>query len=297
MNNFYYQIEKIYKEVLTNWEETNFDEQHFPEICFNALANPTEYNIEEILEFTNLKELPLQSYPNDEFGEVPFTVFRHEKFFIDIYMWNLHNTSIHDHNFTGAFKLLNGQSKKLNYEFIKEQEITQNFFKGELRSFGTKDLNPGDREIILPYEKYIHKITHFTNPTVTLLIRTNGYQRNLNIYNKKFAFQFIRSPGSFAHKFNCIKMIYSLGQGNSAEKLEHFISKLDDQGLYLLLLAYININPFQISSENVHQMYEDFKILTEKGCLPAWFTEFLDIEIEAREKEIRFQKMKLFGIF
>jgi hypothetical protein len=282
--------------VESNWEQVQFDEEKFPEICFNALANPTDYNMDEILEFTNLKELPRQSYPNDEFGEVPFTVFRHEKFFIDIYIWNIHNTSIHDHNFTGAFKLLNGQSKKLNFEFIVEQEITQNFFKGELKSFGTQDFNCGDREIILPYDKYIHKISHLTNPSVTLLIRTNGAPRNLNIYNKKFVFQFIRSQGAFQHKFNCIKLIYSYGSGNSTRELKTLVSQLDTQNLFLLLLAYININPFQISSDNVARMYQDFKILSEEGIIPEWFIEFLNIEIESREKEIRFQKMKLFGI-
>jgi hypothetical protein len=291
VNNLHQQIQKIFEEVRTKWEKVSFNEKDFPEICLNALANPTDYNMEQILEFTNLKELPLQSYPNDEFGEVPFTIFRHEKFFIDIYMWNIHNTSIHDHNFTGAFKLLNGHSKKINFEFIIEKEITPNFFKGELKSFGTVDLNPGDREIILPYE-----ITHLTNPSVTLLIRTNGHERNLNLYNKKFAYQFIRSHSSFQHKFNCIKMIYSYGESNSTESLKTLVKRLDTQGLFLLLLAYININPFQISAENVARMYQDFKILSEDGTLPQWFTEFLSLEIEAREKEIRFQKMKLFGI-
>ena len=297
MNNLYRQIQKIFEEVRINWEDVGHDEEQFPEICYKALVNPTDYNLEEILELINLNELPLQSYPNDEFGEVPLTVFRHEKFFIDIYMWNIHNTSIHDHNFLGAFKLLNGHSKKLNYEFIVEQKITENFFKGELKSFGTKDLNIGDREIILPYEKYIHKISHLTNPSVTLLIRTNGHGGNLNLYNKKFAYQFIRSHASFQHKFNCIKMIYTYGSENSTEQLKTLMSQLDSQGLCLLLLAYININPFQISMENVARMFEDFKKLSEDGTIPKWFTEFLTIEIEAREREIRFQKMKLFGVF
>jgi hypothetical protein len=92
-------------------------------------------------------------------------------------------------------------------------------------------------------------------------------------------------------------MIYTYDSENSTEQLKTLLSKLDTQGMCLLLLAYININPFQISMENVARMFEDFKKLSEDGTIPKWFTEFLTIEIEAREREIRFQKMKLFGVF
>ena len=296
MNNLHRQIKSIYHQVLTHWEKVEFAEEKFPRICYEALAMPTDYNVEEILEFTNLAELPVQSYPLDEFGEIPFTIFRHERFFIDIYMWNVHNTSIHDHNFLGAFKLLHGHSKKMNYDFVVEKQLAENFYKGELKAYGIQDLNPGDREMILPFEKYIHKITHLHNPTVTLLIRTNGLGRNLNLYNKKFVFQYRRTQPEFVPKFNCIKMIYAYEQDHTKDKLKQLIQQLDHNGLFQLLLAYININPSQVSGDNIARMYMDFKELADEGSLPAWFAEFLALEVQAREKEIRFQKMKLLGI-
>jgi len=43
-------------------------------------------------------------------------------------------------------------------------------------------------------------------------------------------------------------------------------------------------------------MFEDFKALVEEGVLPEWFLDFLMLEIEGRERELRFQQMKLLGI-
>lgn len=296
MNKLYHQIEAIFNFVKDQWQLKGHDPDSFAQIAKEALALPTDYDFDQILEFTNGQNLPAQSYPKDEFGEVPFTIFRDENFFIDIYVWNMHNTSIHDHNFTGAFKLLHGLSKKFNYEFEVETEITSGFSIGNLKTVDIKDFNPGEIELITPYESFIHKIAHLTNPSVTLLIRTNGLSRPLNLYSLRFKVEFHRTQLQFVNKFNVIRMIYSRRSKETAVELKKFILKMDPSDLVSLLMSFINIHPAVISNDIRTKMHEDFKQLSLEGVLPSWFDEFLKLEVAQREKELRFQKLKMLGI-
>ena len=134
MNKLYLQIEELFKDVEYEWKQVDNKRDKFPKICFDALDRDFDFSLNFVEEILNL-QLPKQSFPNDQFGELPITIFSNDDFFIDMYLWNLKHTSIHNHSFEGAFKLLSGKSHQTVYEFEVSEVISNIIKKGKLKKY------------------------------------------------------------------------------------------------------------------------------------------------------------------
>lgn len=285
MNKMYRQIKAIFDQVESKWSETNNSAEAFPKICYDALELEVEYNpesVKEIIQESNVK----QSYPNDEFGEVPITVFSNKDFFIDIYNWNTHHTAIHDHNFLGAFKLLHGRSHQFSYEFKIENEISKNIKQGKLKKSGSKIIKAGDRQKILEFKDFIHEVFHFENPTVTLLIRNYWYPENLNTYTKDFMVKLHFLTLSLKTKAQALTFLYNTKSSKSKDTLLNALKKNGDDFIAMAISKTTELFNGLIDQESRDNLINDITdICKNSNHLPPWVKPYLE-SIEHKNKSL-----------
>lgn len=103
------------------------------------------------------------------------------------------HTNIHDHNFAGAFKVMNGTYHQCSYEFKVADELAPDVRKGQLRELGQETLGAGDYQEIRHGQSFIHQVFHTDVPCVTLCLRTTNFDFPLNSYLLA-GFQFAHLP-------------------------------------------------------------------------------------------------------
>ncbi len=131
------------------------------------------FNYQELVEATFNKKPPVQNFNVFEFSDLPLTIARGEKCFIDIYFWRRRPTVIHNHHFRGAFQCLEGFNVDSEYQFKLLKKFTKFHSSGELRLKRIKTLKKGDIESINFQDKFIHQNHHQSDLTVNLCFRTH----------------------------------------------------------------------------------------------------------------------------
>src|SRR5688572_6537914 len=114
-------LARIGEDIERRWAARNYRRQYFEHIaaeCLLAASFDRQFDEEEIIAWVNsAASLPQQLDPRSNFGQPPLTVWRTDRFVVDLYFWVDTETSIHDHSFSGAFTNLMGQSLNCTYQF------------------------------------------------------------------------------------------------------------------------------------------------------------------------------------
>ncbi len=136
----------------------------------------------KIYESFNYKELALnafeksfnheQNFKHLEFSDLPLTIARGEKCFVDLYFWRRRPTVIHNHHFRGAFQCLEGLNIDSEFKFTKLKQFTRSHSLGKLEEKRVKTLKQGEIEGINFQDKFIHQNLHQSDLTVNLCFRT-----------------------------------------------------------------------------------------------------------------------------
>ncbi len=162
------------RRVLARWKEENFSLQAFPEIARGALEEtPPSDNVELgelIRDFLLQDEQPAQS--SSGFGQPELIVYEHPRFYIQVLFWLDGTTDIHQHEFSGAFHVLQGSSIHTHFEFENVQPVTAHFRMGDLRWRETRLLEQGCTVPIISGTGGIHSLFHLETPSVTVVVRT-----------------------------------------------------------------------------------------------------------------------------
>jgi hypothetical protein len=145
----------------------------FPEIANRALLSLTSVTSADIFEELSENDLPKQWCPDHQFGDSRFTLFLRDEFIIELNVWQSEFTSIHEHSFSGAFRVLSGQALEITYDYIIDSTIAKDVHLGRLEKKEVNLLRPGDQSKIHTKNEYIHNLVHLENPTCTLIIRTS----------------------------------------------------------------------------------------------------------------------------
>jgi hypothetical protein len=274
----------IQKELTTN---TNKIEQ-FPSIAYRHLERFNwDFNQESVLQLLNqLGPLPIQSFPNREFGEIPFTLFRDDFFFLDLYIWNKFETSIHDHHFCGAFKLLAGRSHQHVYEFTESEVIDPLISKGKLTKIRSENLKIGSIQKIEAGDKFIHQVCHLGHPTVTLCVRTTNLLDNLFCYHTSgYRFKYNFNPhkvSKFLDYLDCLKAC----KNYSREELINESHNIFNSFNLIEIMACVNRYKVSCSEENRIML---LSYIRDKSILPG-----IEVQLEALELEEKMNKKLYF---
>jgi hypothetical protein len=158
-----------------DWLAVSEDLAAFPELAAAAL---TRAELHRSVDLTALLRgatrpvgFPQQADIVAHFGQPPLTLFASRRFHISALFWVDGTTSIHEHNFSGAFQVLLGGSLQTRYRFTPERALGV-FQTGRLTALALEHLRAGDVRRIEPGPDLIHSLFHLDRPSISLVIRT-----------------------------------------------------------------------------------------------------------------------------
>lgn len=235
------------------------DRRHFGEIAQEALntfdfdfrwSGPTFAN------FLSNSLVPQQ--PNLTFSNFPLTVYSHRDFYIELLTWTQGTTTIHQHSFSGAFKVLLGSSIHSLYEFTKHFSITSDLLRGNVEHISSEYLSEGDvRQITPGTEGLTHRLFHLEKPSVTLVIRTHGEEAYLPQY-RLMEPCFAYNEQKYQNDSLVImlrKLILVTDTIDHGQALEIFLAQADSLDFPRLLNLYFAVYP---SFTNDHKELSEF---------------------------------------
>jgi hypothetical protein len=167
----------IGERIASVWDARARAEESFPEVAANVLADsppPVDRLAVGSLAWLADAALPSQHNMGTGFGQPAVTVYRDDDFIVYLLFWFEETITIHDHRFSGAFSVIEGQSLQNVYELDDVQAVLPGFSAGNLRCTKVETLGPGQVRLIPPGPGLIHSNVHFAfpSPTVSLVART-----------------------------------------------------------------------------------------------------------------------------
>ena len=164
------------RRVRERWQAVDFSLAAFPRLAQAALEeNPpaTQVDLKSLIRsFLREDEQPFQTASG--FGQPELVVFDDPRFYIQILFWLDGTTQIHQHEFSGAFHVLEGSSLHAEFAFANVRPVTAHFRLGDLQLTGTELLETGRTVPITSGGASIHSLFHLETPSVTVVVRTHS---------------------------------------------------------------------------------------------------------------------------
>lgn len=227
------------KLIEQRWQARRCDTDAFSEIAQVALL---DYDItrkighDDLIDWAMCSNLwPMQT--GSRFGQPPINVHIGAKFYIEVLTWVESTTSIHQHNFSGAFQVLHGSSMHSRYHFKRDTRIDNRLLLGETRFMGAELLSRGDVRPILSGDRMIHALFHLEHPSATIVARTvdeaTGPQFN---YDKPcLAIDPFYAPEPFATQARLLRMLASIESPRLPQALQTVLAQSDAWSAYRFL--------------------------------------------------------------
>jgi len=218
------------------WKLAQANSQNFSDFAFHEMQNHTfhdhfelQKNIQEILE---LQTYPEQVNPSSTFGDPPITLYVAEdkSFYLDLYIWVESQTSIHQHNFEGAFTVLQGQSLETEYTFTPTSQVGPSHW-GTLTPSKLIHLKPGNVRQVHLRDGLIHRVLHISKPTISLILRTGKANPPITLPQYNYDFGVLASPGfppgEVVAKMRALNWYLRAGHSPTYKMVEHLIPYAD----------------------------------------------------------------------
>ena len=236
-------LARIGEDIERRWAARNYRRQYFEHIaaeCLQVASFHRQFDEEEIISWVNrAASLPQQLDLRSNFGQPPLTVWRTDRFVVDLYFWVDTETSIHDHSFSGAFTNLTGQSLNCTYQFERGVQADEGVLLGSLLLDRAEHLKPGDICTITAGPKFIHRVWHLDCPTITLVPRTITRRRGLwqySYYPEGIAVRYRRkAPIEFQRRREFLEYLCRRQHPRRLELAEEVLSRARGYRLFTLL--------------------------------------------------------------
>lgn len=111
---------------------------------------------------------------DDHFSDFPLVLYQHSHFRIELLSWLQASTSVHQHAFSGAFRVWEGSSLHSRYRFSGQQSVGVGVYRGETEYLGSEWLDRGDIRTIHAGAGLTHAVFHLQRPTFSLVARTHS---------------------------------------------------------------------------------------------------------------------------
>ncbi len=235
-------FEELGKRVEQQWRDRNYDEVSFPEIAARALSEANAADSVDPWEITSRlhRGIGLPGQREDDFSDLPLTLYAGPRFRVDVYFWLDGTTSIHQHSFSGAFQVLLGSSIHSTYTFKQGQEVNAHFSVGQVLLEGVEVLEKGMVREILPGRQFIHSLFHLDRPSATVTVRTNQAPAALPQYNYLkpfFAFNPFYKEQFTLRRIQSVLMLLRMAHPRAGALINELVSSSDFQTTFLTLTA------------------------------------------------------------
>ncbi len=169
------------------WADRNYDERIFPELCVDVLQSEPDLDNVSPLDMLgwigSRTSLPTQHEAVTSFSDLSLTFYDSPRFHVGALLWLDGTTAIHQHSFSGAFRLLAGSSLQSLYRFDESRSVNRKFRLGTLIHEKAEILTTGSVHAIPCGEDFIHSLFHLDRPSLTLIIRTKHIDhRNTGLF-------------------------------------------------------------------------------------------------------------------
>lgn len=155
-----------------DWRAVCRNERDFPQIAQRALSALQPLRLTDLVPAILSDALPVQASPSADFGQPPVTVYRGEGFYIEVLFWIDALLSVHQHRFSGAFKVLQGSSIHTRYTFESQRRLSAALLLGTLSLDHAELLTEGEVRRIEAGPALIHATYHLERPSITAVVRT-----------------------------------------------------------------------------------------------------------------------------
>lgn len=229
--------------------------------------------------------LPNQLNVHNGFGHPPVTLFNNGQFVVDLYFWMHADTSIHSHSFTGAFKVLYGNSLHEVFDIEKETEYSNDVYLNKLTRGTTEILNPGDAKIITSGTNFNHRVVHLSSPTITLCVRTisdttipqwHYFDNGLSILKREL-------HESIYKKIFYIDYLFTVNPNTAKEYYTKFVASLDNSEL-MNLFEQLTVDTVGLSDDSQELLYNT---MMQRFNNSPWFKLYID-HCENMQEEVTY---------
>lgn len=225
------------------WSQTGYGREAFPELAgreVEALLGDGALGVDAIL--ATLASTPRWSEqldPYTQFGEPAITVYKTERWNLDVYFWLHPVTALHDHRFCGAFGVVEGLTLNSTYAFHAREPAPDGVEAGRLVRERSELLRAGAVRRILPGRGFIHQVVHVARPTVSVALRTLR-EPDLPFQREYFwpglsvpSLQYLSHPQR--RKLDLIGTLVSLRQEKAAELIARMVALEDETCAFWML--------------------------------------------------------------
>jgi hypothetical protein len=169
------QIEALGEHIRSQYLRANYDEQQLPDIAARALR---EADIESSLDLAQIADFLVETrckqQPGSIFGDLPPVLYRCKSFYIELLIWTTSTTAVHQHGFSGAFRVFAGSSLHSVYDFEEKSRVNSRILIGTNSFQKAELLQSGDvRSIRSGRQGLLHSLFHLEHPSATLVVRNN----------------------------------------------------------------------------------------------------------------------------
>jgi len=264
MHNLNEIFNKVGKEIDSQWSKYEYKLNKFSDIAAENLIkiNKLQVPYKDILDLYFNKSFNVTQGHNN-FSQYQITLYNNDFFYIEALFWSSGTTTIHEHNFTGAFLVLEGSSLQAEYTYEVKNKISESMSFGNLALQDKKILEKKSIQKINLKSNFIHSIFHLENPSVTIVIKSKSKGIKLHQFNYNPCGLAI-SP--FYNNLNINKFIklyaitHSINPKLANDYLLEFIKNNEDNfEMYIRFLLAINFN---ISNSKLELIYDK---LTKNG--------------------------------
>lgn len=226
--------------VYDRWKQRNFDLSSFPGIAQQALQeNPPSDHVDLgslIQEFLFNDEQPFQT--SSGFGQPELIVYDNPKFYIQILFWLDGTTDIHQHEFSGAFHVMEGSSIHSHFEFVNAHSVTAHFRLGNLILKDATLLETGSTAQIISGRSCIHSLFHLETPSVSVVIRTHsdpGTGPQFTYLPPHVAVDPVYHDALTMRRKQLLDVLEQTGDADYADLVAEMVSELDfERGFFIL---------------------------------------------------------------
>jgi hypothetical protein len=178
-----------------------------------------------------------QQFSSGHFADLSFTLLRNDRYMLDLYIWHHQDTNIHDHHFSGAFKIVQGESFHLTYKYTSETQIYPWLEKGKLELLEKCKLQEGDTRTIGFSHRFIHQNIHTTNPCITVCFRTVDHPKILlnSYYNQGMKINLHRM--NLRDQKRLDGLIHLANQNAGIDETKALLKSIGDQALYAIMIG------------------------------------------------------------
>jgi len=237
MNTYF---ETLGRTVLERWQQQNFSLEVFPELARIAMdENPPSENVdleEMICDFLASDDQPLQGHSG--FGQPELVAFTDPRFYIQILFWMEGTTDIHQHEFSGAFHVMQGSSVHSEFDFVNAKSVTPHLRVGDLALKKIELLETGRTIPITSGKTCIHSLFHLDTPSVTVVVRTQhdpGTGPQYNYLPPHIAIDPIHADSLTMRRKQLLDVLENLDHPGYTTKVTEMIESLDfERGFHTL---------------------------------------------------------------